>query len=73
MRRPAARPEGPAIYHLKRVPELRPTAKHPYCGCWAADYGPQGLEVGVWGAPRLAACRRLCLGLLSACCARCSG
>lgn len=42
---PAARPEGPAIYHLKRVPELCPSSKHPYRGCWAADYGPQGLEV----------------------------
>ncbi|KAL4435020.1 hypothetical protein ABPG77_003845 [Micractinium sp. CCAP 211/92] len=40
-----ARPEGPAIYHLKRVPELCPSSKHPYRGCWAADYGPQGLEV----------------------------
>ncbi|KAL4458168.1 hypothetical protein ABPG75_013033 [Micractinium tetrahymenae] len=40
-----ARPEGPAIYHLKRVPELRPSGKHPYCDCWAADYGPQGLEI----------------------------
>lgn len=41
----AVRCEGPAIHHLRRVPELRPSSKHPYCGCWAADYGPQGLEV----------------------------
>ena len=42
----AARPEGPTVYHLKRLPQLPvPSAKHPHSGLWVADYGPQGLEL----------------------------
>ncbi len=59
----AARPEGPAIYHLKRVEQPQPSSKHPHCGLWAGDYGPSGLEVSARQGPAANTCTCGCCAM----------
>ena len=34
------------MFHLRRVPAPAPTVRHPHCGLWAGDFGPEsGMQV----------------------------
>jgi hypothetical protein len=42
---PGGRDRHDCLLHLVRVSKPVPTARHPLCGLWKADYGQNGIQI----------------------------